>query len=99
MEINFENDVFEVDCIVQFDDIPYSKSLNCGCGYADITNTLSYGIVGYVDTKHGYMVVFSCPKCFEKYRHHIGTKGRYDINEFKNELGLILHLQKYLYTK
>ena len=92
MQIDIANEKYNVPKIAQYANIKHSKHLCCACGYADYSRKYSYEIVGFVDTPQGYMIVCECPKCFDKYRHHIGTTGRYNLESFKKELWLKLHL-------
>lgn len=75
--------------VTQYKSILYTKSFNCPhcdkSGFFD-----SYGkekerpiLIGWCETDIGYMGVFECPCCFEKYRFHctIGTLNA-DIDEF-----------------
>ena len=93
MTIHFGNKTFEVDQILQYETIRHSKDLKCECGYSDFSLRNSYNIIGYCDTPQGFIVVFECPECFEKYGHHISSTGRYNLEAFKNDLGLKLHLK------
>jgi hypothetical protein len=36
---------------------------------------------------------FECQKCFELYRHHIGTTNKYDLDGFKDDIGLMYFMQ------
>jgi len=93
MIINFGNETFEINQFSQYEAIRYSKELRCECGCSDFEFRNSYDIVGYCDTPQGYMVVFECLKCFEKYRHHISSNNRYNLDSFKDDLGLKLYLK------
>ncbi len=92
MKIDFDGGVFQLDEYPQPEDIRYSKDFKCECGKIDF---LAEGAapVGYCNTNNGYMAVFECPHCFEKSRFHIQTTGRYDLNDFKFEVALMLDLQ------
>ena len=92
MKIAFCGMEFEVDNFPQYQDIRHAKELSCECNYSSVLRD-TFEIIGYCDTQHGYMAVFECSKCFEKYRYHINTTGRYNIEEFKKDLGLMLYLQ------
>ena len=76
--------------IPQYEDIPYAGDLVCpNCdksGFYDY----NYGpkhirpkVIGWCETNIGYMAVFECPECGQKYRFHctIGTWTA-DIEEF-----------------
>lgn len=94
MEVIFMDKQYELKNFIQCEDIPYAKNLGCSCGYATYFQNRSYDVVGYCDTPQGFMMVCECPKCFEKYRHHISTQGKFDIDSFKKDIGLILHLHQ-----
>lgn len=80
--------------ISQWESIPYAGDFNCPhcdkSGFYDL-----YGIeerekpilVGWCETNIGYMGIFECPICFEKYRFHctIGTWIA-DVEEFDTYL-------------
>ena len=93
MNIIFGNETFKINQISQYEIIRHSKELRCECGASDFEHRNTYDIVGYCDTPQGFMVMFECSKCFEKYRHHISSTGRYNLEAFKNDLGLKLHLK------
>lgn len=95
MIITFDKDIFDVPEISQYEDVRHNKEFHCECGYSNLLHNYNAIIIGYCRTNVGHMPIFECPKCFEKYRHHINTIGRYNLDMFKDELGLILHLQKY----
>lgn len=80
--------------IPQYEDIPYASDLNCpNCdksgffspkGFYSSDQTLkSPRVVGWCETNIGYMGVFECPECGQKFRFHctIGTWIA-DIDEF-----------------
>lgn len=94
MVIILNNETFVINQIPQYESIRYSKDLRCECGSSDYMFRNTYNIVGYCDTPQGYMAVFECVKCFEKYRHHISAgSGRFNLKEFKNDLVLKLYLK------
>jgi hypothetical protein len=92
MIIKFGDRVFELEEFIFYEDIRYSRDFNCNCGYSDFTKE-KFNMIVYCNTNYGYMGVFNCPKCYEYYRHHINSTGRYSEVEFKNDVGLILFLQ------
>ena len=71
--------------IPQYENIPYAKDLNCQrCGRSGFVDSdTKPNIVGWCETNIGYMIVFECPICYERYRFH-GTIGTWiaDANEF-----------------
>lgn len=92
MTIQFLDKEFELNNYTQYESIRQSKDLKCECGYSNYLSK-NFIMVGYCNTNYGYMGVFECPVCFEKYRHHINTKDRYSEESFKNDVGLVLYLQ------
>jgi len=84
---------WHISPVAQPETIEVSKSLSCMCGEAVFTDYKSFEIIGYTCTQSGYMIVCECSKCGDKYRQHIQTTGRNDIELFKKELAVILHLQ------
>ena len=72
--------------IPQYENIPYAKDLNCqGCGRSGfVDSNTKPNIVGWCETNIGYMIVFECPLCHERYRFH-GTIGTWsaDKEEFE----------------
>ena len=95
MEIQFIDEKFELKNFPQYSEIPYLRSLKCPCGFGSYLDSNTYRIVGYCETDHGYMAIMECVSCFFKYRHHIGMDNVYDVDKFKKNAGLILHLQKH----
>ena len=93
MIINFNGVDFDISKFSNFETIRHSKQLTCECGHATYEFRNTYDIIGYADTLQGYMVVFECPVCFEKYRHHISATTRFDLERFKADLGLKLYLK------
>jgi len=51
-------------------------------------------LIGWCNTPNGYMMVFECPICFEKFRYHNSTTERNNWESFKNELWLVWILQR-----
>ncbi len=90
---------FEGMKIAQYENILVSKDM--ACPECNGSSLFDYSIdshfveptpIGWCDTKHGYMAVFECPKCFTKYRFHISTTGRYDKDRFYQDFALLVHL-------
>lgn len=94
MKILFENETFSIEQFPQPEQIHHAKDFKCLCGEIDFL-TVGVAPVGYCSTDSGYMAVFECPHCFEKSRFHIQTTGRHDLENFKQEAGLMLHLHKH----
>lgn len=93
MTVKFIDEIFELEQFIQYEDIRYARGLKCDCGKASYLESGSYNVIGYVDTDYGFMAVFECPVCGEKYRHHVGMDNIYDIDKFKKNVALMLHLQ------
>jgi len=92
MIINFGDEVFTLKNFPQYEDIRQTKDMLCQCTYSDF-HLNRFNMIGYCNTNHGYMAVFECPVCGEKYRHHIGTTSRNSEKGFKDDAGLALFLQ------
>lgn len=92
MVINFGDEVFILKNFPQYDDIRQTKDFLCKCGYSDY-HIDRFKMIGYCETQQGFMAVFECEKCGEKYRHHIGSTSRYSKKGFKDDAGLALFLQ------
>lgn len=79
--------------ISQWESIEYAGDFNCHhcdkSGFYDLygEERMKPNIVGWCETHIGYMGIFECPVCFEKYRFHctIGTWIA-DIDEFDTYL-------------
>ena len=95
----------EISEFTQYESIPYSGSFTCsncgksgdgyhhvpGIGYIPLPKAK---LVGWCYTKTGYMMVFECQECFEKFRYHNSTTGRCNWDSFKDELWLVWILEK-----
>ena len=60
--------------ISQWESIPYSPWLECGCqksGFGPRQDKPK--LIGWCDTDFGYMAVFECQLCFEKFRFHAAS--------------------------
>ena len=81
--------------IPQYENIPYAKDFNCqGCGRSGFVDSdTKPNIVGWCETNIGYMIVFECPLCHERYRFH-GTIGTWnaDKDEFRYYLSFYASL-------
>lgn len=97
MKIEFDGEVFQIKEYPQPELIHYAKDFKCECGEIDFL-TVGAAPVGYCNTNSGYMAVFECPFCFEKSRFHIQTTGRYELEKFKDEVGLMIHLYNHRQT-
>jgi len=76
--------------IPQYENIPYAADFNCPecdkSGFFDVdwlTKRERPNMIGWTETNIGYMAVFECPLCGQKFRFHctIGTWIA-DIDEF-----------------
>lgn len=88
--------------ISQYQDILISKDMACpecnGSSQFDyaIDNRMAEPTpIGWCDTEYGFMACFECPKCFTKYRFHISTTGRNDIDQFYADFALLVHLYEH----
>ena len=78
--------------ISQWENIPYVGDFSCPhCDKSGFYNF--YGetretpnVVGWCETPIGYMGVFECPICFEKYRFHCTIGQTTDIDKFDSYL-------------
>lgn len=75
----------------QYEDIPYAGDFNCpNCDKTGFFDGFGEeerekpNIVGWCDTNIGYMMVFECPRCYQKFRFH-GTIGTWNasVDEFE----------------
>lgn len=94
MKITLLDEVFYVKEYVQYTEIPHNKSCGCHCGHANFLRKHTYDVNGYCVTPEGLMTIFECHECHQEYRHHFGDM-KYNIEEFKENLGIMLHLQKH----
>lgn len=93
MKIDFLGRQFYLREYPQHKDIPYNKSCACdNCGYANFFKRKTYDIVGYCSTSIGYMAIFECLQCGEKYKHHV-SPDKYDLDDFKESIGMTLKLK------
>ncbi len=95
-------DEFKGMKITQYGDIPVSKDMACpecnGSSQFDYLFDDRFAEptpIGWCDTEYGFMAVFECPKCYTKYRFHISTTGRNNIDEFYGDFALLVHLWRY----
>jgi hypothetical protein len=93
MKIKFGDEIFILKNYPQYEDIRQTKDMFCQCSYSNY-NHENFNMIGYCETQQGFMAVFECEKCGEKYRHHIGTTSRNTIKGFIDDAGLALFLQK-----
>lgn len=82
--------------VAQFEAIPVVKDCECpNCHKSDVSGFVPLvraKPVGWCETKTGFMAIFECPKCFTKFRCHINTAGRYNIESFFSDYALIWFL-------
>jgi len=75
--------------------IQYSNGLNCPhCNCSGFYKELDMkeepeipALIGWCETPQGFMMVFECPHCFEKYRFHGNVLNRFDIDKFDFYVG------------
>ena len=105
MNGNYKNMFLYLKEFAQFEAIPYTKSFKCpycdgsgdgfyhvpGEGYVPLPKAK---LLGWCNTNSGYMMIFECSKCFEKFRYHNVTTSRYDWEKFKEDMWLVWILQK-----
>ena len=82
----------------QYEDIPYVRDFMCpNCARSGFTylgaEMMKPRLIGWCETNIGYMGVFECPFCCQKFRFHctIGTWTA-DIDEF--DLYLYVYAEK-----
>ena len=74
----------------QYEDIPYARDLecpNCGeSGFYRYNNSQQHenpNLIGWCETNIGYMGIFECPVCHNKFRFHCTISNWVaDIEEF-----------------
>lgn len=93
---------FEGMKVSQYASIPISKDMACPeCGgsnhftYPFDSNIEEPIPVGWCDTEYGFMSIFECPKCFTKFRFHINTTGRNNLDKFYEDFALLVYLYKF----
>ena len=80
-----------LDKYPQYEDIPYARDFICpNCeksGFYPVGTLHKPNLIGWCETNIGYMGVFECPLCGQKFRLHctIGTWTA-DIDEFDHYL-------------
>ena len=83
--------------IADYETIPYSPSLNCpNCEKSGFFRELGMkekphkpNLVGWCDTPQGFMAVFECVDCFEKFRFHYNMGKKFDIDDFDFDVGCL----------
>ena len=70
----------------QWESIAYSWDFQCPCGRCMIDGVIKPNLVGWCETTHGYMFVFECPICFQKFRCHCNTGDKFDKKNFENAI-------------
>ena len=91
-------EAFEQKKVSNYQAIPIVKDTTCpNCGLSTLIQThlneKEPTLIGWCDTKAGFMGVFECPTCFEKFRYHISTTGRCDKEKFYEDFALHFYLQ------
>ena len=82
-----------IDILPKFnnwEDIKYTASLNCPhCEKSGFVGDIERpNLIGWCETPQGYMIVFECPHCFEKFRFHGNCDDLYDVEKFDWYLGV-----------
>jgi len=69
----------------QWESIPYAFNFACqDCGCSMIDDIIHKpNLVGWCETSQGYMLVFECPVCFNKFRCHCNTGDKFDKERFE----------------
>lgn len=84
--------------VVQYEAIPIVKDMECpNCHNSDIGGFPPHERakpIGWCETSAGFMGVFECPECFEKFRCHISTGSRWHIEGFYEDFALKYYLYK-----
>ena len=81
--------------ISQYEDIPKVMDMECpechksdaGGFLHDRSKPVFFGATPLQD-----LCVFECPHCFSKFRCHISTTGRYDLDRFISDFSLVYFL-------
>lgn len=97
MKIQFEEKIWELPEIVDYENYSYNKSCQCdNCSFGNWVSNYRKGIVGYCQTGNGIFLCFVCPQCGSKYRYHFSLAGeRGNMNEWKEDVGLAMYLEGY----
>ena len=66
MIINFGDNFFTLKNFPQYEEIRQTKDMLCQCTYSDF-HLNRFNMIGYCETQQGFMAVFECEKCGEKY--------------------------------
>jgi len=98
MKIEYHTHTWHLKNFAQHGSISYQRGLRCNCGYARYDDNMTFDIVGYANTDYGYMAIFECKKCFEKYKHHMSRNKRSE-EEFKDNVANMLFNQYRKLTK
>lgn len=99
MLVKFLDKTYSIKQYSQYQGIRWAKDQNCLCGKSGMSNDKQQTVIGFCETTVGFMPIFQCDNCFEKYRYHINTTGRYKIDEFKRDIALIMFLKENSSTK
>lgn len=79
--------------IPQWEAIPYSADLQCECGESGFESWQQLPkLIGWCDTPRGYMAVFECPVCFEKFRFHVASDdAKWELDDLERGLHLFAY--------
>lgn len=76
----------QLEKYVEYENIPYVGDYHCICGESGFFNLykrlIKPLIIGWCDTPRGFMIVFECPVCGQKFRTH-ASLDRFDFEAFK----------------
>lgn len=79
--------------IPQWEAIPYNADLQCECGESGFASWQQLPkLIGWCDTPRGYMAVFECPVCFEKFRFHVASdSAKWELDDLERGLHLFAY--------
>lgn len=83
--------------IADYASIPRVMDMQCPeCGKSDMLGSSDNQPkpIGWVDTPQGFMMVAECPFCFCKFRFHISTTDRNDVDGFYRDFALRIKLYR-----
>jgi hypothetical protein len=86
MKLSFADEVYEIQMFDQPEIFPHVRAFR----YTECDRLTEVNVcIGYTESsKIGFMAVYECRQCFTKYRCHINSTGRYNRQEFLDDLGL-----------
>jgi len=86
MELLFAGETYDIQVFDQPEIFPHVRTFRCPeCDRLTDGNAC----IGFTESpKLGFMAVYECRKCFTKYRCHVNSTGRYNRQDFLDDLGL-----------